>query len=123
YFHLANANHVPSTGGQIAYQASRRVDLKETVIYGPHQSNTALEYWRFLSDSIVERKSDRITTALEFQVGGERAAIPGSPRAWWTSSQLPIHAMVHGPWSATVRPEFCWDSEGRWTGSKQLVIA
>jgi hypothetical protein len=123
YFHLANANHVPSTGGQIAYQASRRVDLKETVIYGPHQSNTGLPYWRFFSDSIVERKTDRVTTALEFQVGAERVAISGSPRAWWMSSQLPIHAVVHGPWSVTVRPEFCWDTEGRWTGSKQLVKA
>src|SRR5213080_4480063 len=54
YWHLANANSVPSSGGQLAYKASPRVTVKETVLWGPHQSNASLRFWRFLSDSIVE---------------------------------------------------------------------
>jgi putative OmpL-like beta-barrel porin-2 len=123
YWHLAHANNVPSSGGQLAYKATDRLTLKETVLYGPHQSDTSLEFWRFFSDTIAERKGNRITTALEYQVGTEKVAVPGSPRALWMSSQLPVHWAVGGPWSVTVRPEFAWDRDGRWTGSAQTVKA
>ncbi len=123
YWHLAHANNVPSSGGQLAYQATDRVSLKETLLYGPHQSNTSLEFWRFFSDTIAERKGDRVTIAFEYQVGTERVAIPGSPRALWTSAQLPLHWAVHGPCSVTVRPEFARDRAGRWTGSVETVKA
>jgi hypothetical protein len=33
--------------------------------------------------SIAERKGERLTTALEYQVGTENVAVPGSPRALW----------------------------------------
>jgi len=56
YWHLANANSVPSFGTQLAFKASSLVTLKETLLWGPHQSDTALEHWRFLSDSIIEYK-------------------------------------------------------------------
>jgi hypothetical protein len=39
------------------------------------------------------------------------------------SAQLPVHRVVHGPWSVTVRPEVAWDRDGRWTGSVQLITA
>jgi len=42
YWHLAHANNVPSVGGQLAYKATDRVTVKETVLYGPHQTATAL---------------------------------------------------------------------------------
>src|SRR5438270_13388899 len=54
YWHLAHANDVPSLGGQLAYKATSRVTLKETVLVGPHQSDTDSEFWRFLWDSILE---------------------------------------------------------------------
>jgi len=60
------------------------------VIYGPHQSNTAPEFWRFLSDSSVEWKGKRLTTAFEFFAGTEKVAATGNPRALWVSSQLPM---------------------------------
>src|SRR5579859_1062332 len=41
YFHLAHANNVPSSGGQLAYKATERLTLKETLLYGPHQSDTS----------------------------------------------------------------------------------
>lgn len=123
YAHLAHPNNVPSFGGQLSYKATKRMNLKETVLYGPHQADTSLGFWRFFSDSIAEWKKDRFTTAFEYQVGSEKVNVPGAPRALWMSGQLPFHRVISGPWSATVRPEFAWDRDGRWTGSKQTIKA
>jgi hypothetical protein len=67
--------------------------------------------------------SARLTTAAEYQLAAERVDEPGTPQALWMSAQLPVHWMVAGPASATVRPEFCWDRDGRWTGFPQRVLA
>lgn len=123
YFHLAHANDAPSLVGQLAYKASDRVTVKQTVLAGSHQPQTAIAFWRVLSDTIVERKADRLTTAVEYQVAAERVdALPGG-EALWMSAQLVAHAAIAGPWSATLRPEFCWDRDGRWTGAPQRVLA
>jgi hypothetical protein len=123
YWHLANANSVPSWGGQAAYKATSHTTLKQTVLIGPHQSNTAIEFWRYLSDSIAEWKTDRVTTAFEYQVGTERVATLGNPRALWMAGQLPVHWVLSKRWSATVRPEVYWDRNGRLTGFVQTVKA
>jgi hypothetical protein len=123
YWHLAHANNVPSWGGQLAFKATDHLTLKQTLLYGPHQADTSLEFWRFFSDSIAEQKWAQVTLAFEYQVGTEKVAIPGSPGALWSAAQLPVHWIVRGPWRVTVRPEFCWDRDGRWTGSKQMVKA
>ncbi len=123
YDHLADPNNVPSFGGQLAYFPTDHVAFKETLLYGPHQSDTALEFWRFFSDTTTEWKRDRLTVAFEYQVGTEKVRAPGNPRALWMSAQLPFHAIVHGPWSVTARPEVAWDRDGRWTGSVQLIKA
>ncbi len=121
YWHLANANAVPSWGGQFAYKSSDHWTLKETVLIGPHQSETAFEFWRFLSDSIAEWKREPLTVALEYQAATEKVAIAGQPHATWMSAQLPAHWMLERHLSLTVRPEFAWDSEGRWTGFPQTI--
>ena len=123
YWHLANANRVPSSGGQLAYKATGNVTFKETVLAGPHQSNTSLEYWRFLSDSILERRTDRVTVALEYIYSGERIAVPESRRATMMAGQLPVHWVFNKHVSATVRPEVFWDPDGRWTLARQTVKA
>jgi hypothetical protein len=124
YWHLANANSVPSWGGQAAYKATSHTTLKETVLIGPHQSDTGLEFWRYLSDSIAEWKTERITTAFEYQLGTERVAtITGNPRALWMAGQLAVHWVLSKRWSATVRPEVYWDRNGRLTGFVQTVKA
>jgi len=123
YWHLADANSVPSSGGQLAYKPADHVTLKQTVLYGPHQSNTSLEFWRFLSDSIAEWKPAPVTVAFEYQVAEEKVAPPGNARALWMSSQLPMHWAFNNHWSATVRPEVAWDRDGRWTGFSQTVKA
>ena len=123
YWHLAHANNVPSFGGQLAYKATEQVTLKETLLYGPHQSDTSLEFWRFLSDSIAEWKGKRVTAAFEYQAGTEKLAVAGNPRVFWTSAQLPVHCVVRGSWSVTVRPELYWDPDGRLTGFEQFIKA
>lgn len=123
YAHLAHPNNIPSFGGQLSYAATERLTFKETVLYGPHQVDTALEFWRFFSDSIAEWKKDKLTTAFEYQIGTEKVNVPGTPRALWMSAQLPFHRVIVGRWSGTLRPEFAWDRDGRWTGSKQTIKA
>jgi putative OmpL-like beta-barrel porin-2 len=123
YVHLAHPNNVPSFGGQLSYSATGHLNFKETVLYGPHQSDTLLEFWRFFSDSIAEWKDPRLTTAFEYQIGTERVNVPGTPRALWMSAQLPMHRVIARAWSVTLRPEFAWDRDGRWTGSKQTIKA
>jgi hypothetical protein len=123
YFHLADPNSVPSWGAQAAYKATLHTTLKETVLIGPHQSNTAIEFWRYLSDSIAEWKTDRLTTAFEYQVGTEQVATTGNPRALWMAGQLPVHWVFSKRWSATIRPEVYWDRNGRLTGFVQTVKA
>ncbi|PYX09932.1 MAG: porin [Acidobacteria bacterium] len=123
YWHLAHANDVPSSGGQVAYKPNERLSMKQTVLYGPHHSGTSLQFWRFLSDSIVEWKRDPATVAFEYQVSEEKVAVAGNPRALWMSAQMPMHWIVDKHWSATVRPEVAWDRNGRWTGFSQTVKA
>jgi hypothetical protein len=123
YWHLAHANDVPSIGAQVAYKAADFVTVKEAVLVGPHQENTRLGLWRVLSNTIVERKTDRLTAALDFHLSSEAVDEPGRPRAWWVAGQLPVRWVLRGPWSLAVRPEFAWDSDGRWTTFDQSVTA
>jgi hypothetical protein len=123
YWHLADANHVPSSGAQIAYKLTGHTTLKETVLVGPHQSDTGFQFWRFLWDSIAEWKTDRVTTTLEYHVGTEKIATAGNPRALWMAAQLPVHWVFSKNWSATVRPEVYWDRDGQLTGFQQTVKA
>lgn len=123
YWHLADANNVPSSGGQVAYKATDHTTLKETVLYGPHQSDTGLQFWRFLWDSSVEWKTDRVTTVFEYHLGTEKVATPGNPRALWMAAQLPVHFVISKRWSMSVRPEVYWDRDGRLTGFRQTVKA
>lgn len=123
YWHLARANNVPSSGGQLAYKLNPRVTLKQTAFLGPHQANKSLKFWRFLSDTIVERKVDRVTFAFEYTASWERVDVPGTPRALMMSSQLPLRWTLNKRWALAVRPEVFWDRDGRWTLARQTVKA
>lgn len=123
YWHLANANSVPSSGGQVTYKVSPLLTVKETVLWGPHQSKTSLKNWRFLSDSIVERKQGRLTLAFEYIYSVEHFSAPGNPRALMMSGQVPVRWSLNKRWSATFRPEVFWDRDGRWTLARQTVKA
>jgi len=123
YWHLARANSAPSAGGQIAYKVTPRVTVKETTLFGPHQRNTAFEFWRFLTDTIVERKTNKFTFATEYIFSTERVDAPGRPRALTMSWQLPARWTLNDRWSVAFRPEVFWDRDGRWTLARQTVKA
>jgi hypothetical protein len=128
YWHLAEANSVPSFGGQVSVAISPRFTFKESIMAGPHQPETAFRYWRFLSDSIVEHKTDRFVIALNGHFATEPiapAASIGTPgnRAWWFAAQVPMQWHAHGPWRIALRPEVARDSTGRWTLAEQTVKA
>lgn len=123
YWHLAHANNVPSSGVQIAYKVTPEITVTETVLAGPHQSNTSFEFWRFLSDTIVERRTDRFVFALNGHFSTERVDEAAPFRAWWVALQAPVRWNIEGPWSVAVRPEVARDSSGRWTLAEQTVTA
>jgi hypothetical protein len=122
YFHLSHPNDAPSVGAQAAYALAPGVSLKQTVLYGSHQADTSLDHWRILSDTILERKSPRFTIAGELQLATELVAGTGE-RASWVSAQLPVHIVLGGPWSVTVRPEAARDRSGRYTSVAQTIYA
>jgi len=124
YFHLENSNSVPSYGAQVQYKPASEWTIKETVYYGPDQSNTDIEFWRLFSDSIVEWKSENVTVAIDYQVGSQKnASAPGNPRDFWTGASLETRWNISGPWAVSVRPEFFWDRNGLMTGSEQFIKA
>jgi hypothetical protein len=125
YFHLQNANSLPSYGAQLAYKPTGSWLFKETIYYGPNQSNTSLEFWRSFSDSIIEWKvNDDVTLVGEYQVGTEKTAgAAGEPRAFYMGAAFPMRWHISGPWSVALRPEVYWDRNGIITGFEQFVRA
>lgn len=125
YFHLQNSNNLPSYGAQVVYKPTGSWTFKETIYYGPDQSNTALEFWRSFSDSIAEWKvTDDVTIAGDYQIGTQKnATAPGNPRQFYMGASFPVRWHIGGPWTAALRPEFYWDRNGLMTGSEQLIKA
>jgi Putative beta-barrel porin-2, OmpL-like. bbp2 len=123
YWHLAHANDVPSSVVQLAYKATPLVTVKETFLAGPHQANTSMEFWRVISDTIVEHRTDKVVIAFNGHFSTERVDEVNPFCAWWVATQVPMRWNVSGPWSVAVRPEFAWDSDGRWTLAAQTVKA
>jgi hypothetical protein len=123
YWHLANPNSLPSYGAQAVWQPADRLTMTQTFYYGPDQRNTAIDFWRVFSDSIIEWKSEAILAAVEYQVGTENMAVAGQPRAFWMGAALPLRWTICTPWSLAVRPEFFWDRNGRQTGFEQTITA
>ena len=124
YYHLSHPNDQPSYGGQWAYKATPQLTLTQTVYGGPDQTNTALQFWRFYANHIVEWKGDNLTFAASYDIGTENIADrPGNSRAFVMGGNVVARWHVTGPWALAVRPEFYWDRNGRWTGSEQFVKA
>jgi Putative beta-barrel porin-2, OmpL-like. bbp2 len=125
YFHLQNSNSLPSYGAQVAYRPTGQWAMKETIYYGPDQSDTSLEFWRSFSDTIVEWKvNDDVILASEYQIGTQKNATAfGNPRAFYMGAAFPMRWHIGGPWSVALRPEVYWDRNGLMTGSEQLIKA
>mgnify|MGYP001316371603 CR=1 FL=1 len=124
YSYLSHINNQPSYGSQLVWTPTARLTLTQNLYYGPDQSNTAIEFWRLFSGSIIEWKVWPLTLAVAYDIGTENAAeLSGHPRTFWTGGALYAHWNVHGPWSLALRPELYWDRNGRLTGSEQLLKA
>ena len=124
YFHLQNANNMPSYGTQVAYKPGTSLLLKETIYYGPDQADTSMRYWRLFSDSIAEWKvNDDVTLVGEYQVGTQEMAVPGNPRVFYMGAAFPMRWHIAGPWSVALRPEVYWDRSGLMTGAEQFIRA
>lgn len=124
YNYLSHQNDQPSYGTQVIWKPASRLTVTENLYYGPDQSHTAIEFWRFFSDSIVEWKDGPLTFAAAYDIGTENAAEQaGHPRTVWTGGALYARWNVSGPWSVALRPEFYWDRNGRISGSEQLLKA
>jgi hypothetical protein len=124
YNYLTNPNDRPSLGFQVAWRVSPRTTFKQNVYYGPDQADTSIEFWRFLSDTILEWKSDRWLVAGAVNYGSERQArLPGQPRYEWASGALWVRWLFADGLSVAFRPEFYRDRDGRITGARQLIRA
>ena len=124
YNYLANPNDQFSYGLQMVWEPSPKLTFTQNLYYGPDQESTNLRFWRFLSDSILEWKSDEFLLAFAYDVGTEKQArISGDPQFVWMGSAVWAKWHVSGPWSVAVRPEVYWDPQGLITGSEQLIHA
>ena len=124
YSYLSHINDHLSYGTQVAWKLHPNLTFTENLYYGPDQTNRALEFWRFFSDSILEWQRNPVTLAVAYDIGTENAAEqPGHPRTFWTGAALFARWNVQGPWSVALRPEMYWDRNGRLTGSEQLLKA
>ena len=124
YAYLSRPNDLPSYGGQVRWTPTTRVTVTQNVYFGPDQNDTAIQFWRLFSDSIVEWKNEDVTVALAYDIGTEDfAGDPHHPRTFWMGSALFTRWHVAGPWSVAVRPEFYWDRNGRLTGFEQFITA
>jgi hypothetical protein len=124
YNFLSQPNHLPSYGMQLRWKASPSITLVQNLYYGPDQSNTDLRYWRFFSDSSIEWRQDKLTIALVYDIGTERA-IPeaGGYQSFWTGSAIYTHWQFTKAWALAIRPELYYDPDGTMTGASQFIKA
>jgi hypothetical protein len=124
YNYLTDPNSAPSWGAQVTWQPSGALKFVQNLYYGPDQSDTGLEYWRFLSDTIVEWQSGMFLLAGAFDFGNERQAwLPDTPYYQWMSGAVWGRVDISESWRFAVRPEFYWDPDGLMTGAHQTLRA
>lgn len=123
YDYLAYRNDKPKYGSQLTWTIDPQWKLTQNLFAGPEQKNTDTRYWRYFSDTILQRSVDDLTLAAAYDVGTERLDIPEQTQALWMASAIWARWHVDGPWSVALRPEIYWDGDGRLTGSRQLIKA
>jgi hypothetical protein len=124
YQYLVNPNDAPSYGAQVTWLPRKHLALRQNLYYGPDQSDTSLDYWRFLSDSLVQWKTDRWLVAAAFDYVTERQAeVAGQPRFAWTSAALWVKWNATDRLSLTLRPDVLDDQDGLATGFRQRIQA
>jgi len=124
YNYLTRPNDALSPGFRVAWQISPRTTVTQNLYYGPDQAQTSLEFWRALSDTIVEWKHDRWLVAAAVDFGTEKQAhLAGQPRHTWSSGALWVRWQFAEGWSVALRPEFYSDPDGQISGAQQFIQA
>lgn len=123
YDYLAYRNSQPKYGSQVVWTIDGRWKLTQNLFAGPEQNNVDTRYWRYFSDTVLQWADDSLTLALAYDVGTEKLDISSEKQALWMGTALFGRWHIGGPWSVAIRPELYWDSDGRMTGSRQLVKA
>ncbi|MHC4846993.1 MAG: outer membrane beta-barrel protein [Planctomycetota bacterium] len=120
--YLSDVNDVPSLVGKVVWRCNEQFTFTQTLYWGPDQADTAVEFWRFFSDSILEYRNGPLTLAAVFDVGTEKDAVEaGAPRNHWISAALWARWDIDEHWSIGVRPELIEDPDGVASGSKQRL--
>jgi len=120
--YLSDINDVPSVFGKVVWRWSERLTFTQTLYWGPDQADTAVEFWRFFSDSILEYRNGPFTLAVVLGAGTEKdAEAAGAPRNSWFTTALWFRWNLDDHWSIGVRPEFIDDPDGVASGSRQRL--
>jgi hypothetical protein len=122
YDYLAYRNNAPKYAGQWAWNINSDWKLTQNLFTGPEQRNTATDYWRYFSDSILQWSKQDMTVALAYDVGTEQL-VDTHQQVLWMGSALFTRWHIAGSWSVALRPEIYWDKDGRLTGNQQLLKA
>ncbi len=124
YNYLTDPNDAPSAGVQAKWKISPNTTLTQNLYYGPDQAETGIDYWRFLTDTIIEWKRDRWLLAAALDYGTEKQAyLPGQPRARWSAGAIWARYSIDERMSIALRPEFYRDEDGLITGARQTIKA
>jgi len=119
--YLVDANDAPSLGFQAAWSVNERLTFTQNFYWGAEQEATAVEFWRFFSDSILEYRSGPLVFAFSFDIGTEKQAVAGTPRSDWMATAFWVRWEISEHWWLACRPEIYYDPDGLLTGSQQRI--
>lgn len=124
YNYLGHVNNQPKYATQVAWKFSPNLKLTENFFFGPEQTNTDLDYWRFFANSMLEWSESDYSIALVYDVGTQKSALPlNHLQMLWMGSALFSRWNISGPWTLAIRPELYWDPNGLLTGYVQFIKA
>lgn len=122
--YLDYVNSQPKYAGQSTWRLTPQFKVMQNVFFGPQQENTAFQYWRGFSNTILEWAGDEYTVGLAYDIGSEKLAqSPSQVQSLWTGSALFTRWNFSGPWTVGLRPEVYWDPNGTMTGAIQTIAA
>jgi hypothetical protein len=122
--YLARPNDVPSYGVQLTWQPSDDGQLTQNFYYGPDQADTGTEFWRFVTNTIVEWEFGEFLVVGSIGYGTEKQAdLTGNPTYDWAWGALWLKWQFREEWRVVLRPEFFRDDDGVMTGSQQNIRA
>jgi hypothetical protein len=120
--YLDRTNEVPSYAAQLIWDITPTLQLKQNLYAGPEQENTALEYWRFVTQTMAQWTVDDFMFVLSVAWGTEDQDLPtGARGANWAWTALWATWQLDERWQVTVRPEIYDDPDGVGSGYRQTL--